>query len=54
MEKIAVEKRLLKAASKVYGRGRTMTQSVLDQMAEKYGPWKGYWAYYLRSAAMKS
>src|SRR6266481_2424197 len=54
MEKIAVEKRLLKAASKVYGRGRTVTQSVLDQMAEKYGSWKGYWAYYLRTAAMKS
>jgi len=54
MEKIAVEKRLLKAASKVYGRGRTLTQSVLDQMAEKYGPWKGYWAYYLRTAVMKS
>lgn len=54
MEKIAVEKRLLKAASSVYGRGRTLTQSVLDQMAEKYGPWKGYWAYYLRTAAMKS
>lgn len=54
MEKIAVEKRLLKAASNVYGRGRTLTQSVLDQMAEKYGPWKGYWAYYLRTAAMKS
>ena len=53
MEKIAVEKRLLRAASKVYGRGRTLTQSVLDQMAEKYGPWKGYWAYYLRRASMK-
>jgi len=54
MEKIAVEKRLLRAASNVYGRGRTLTQNVLDQMAEKYGPWKGYWAYYLRTAAMKS
>jgi len=54
MEKIAVEKRLLRAASKVYGRGRTLTQSVLDQMAEKYGPWKGYWAHYLRTASMKS
>ena len=54
MEKIAVEKRLLRAASKVYGRGRTLTQSVLDQMAEKYGPWKGYWAYYLRTASLKS
>jgi DNA-3-methyladenine glycosylase II len=54
MEKIAVEKRLLKAASKIYDRGMTLTQNVLDQMAEKYGPWKGYWAYYLRTAAMKS
>jgi DNA-3-methyladenine glycosylase II len=54
MEKIAAEKRLVKAASNVYGRGRTLTKSVLDQMAEKYGPWKGYWAYYLRTAAMKS
>jgi DNA-3-methyladenine glycosylase II len=49
MEKLAVEKRLLRAASKVYGKGREVTQSVLDQMAEKYGPWKGYWAYYLRA-----
>ena len=54
MEKIAVEKRLLRAASRVYGRGRTLTQNILDQMAEKYGPWKGYWAYYLRTAALKS
>jgi len=40
MEKIAVEKRLLSAASKVYGRGRTMTQSVLDQMARNMDPGK--------------
>lgn len=53
MEKLAVEKRLLRAASKVYGKGREMTQSVLEQMAEKYGPWKGYWAYYLRTFSMK-
>src|SRR2546422_9156815 len=54
MEKIAVEKRLLKAASNVYGRGRILNQSVLDQIAEKYGSWKGYWAYYLRTASLKS
>ncbi len=54
MEKLAVEKRLLKAASKVYGKGREVTQSVLEQMAEKYGPWKGYWAYYLRTISLKS
>lgn len=52
MEKLAVEKRLLRATSKVYGKGREVTQSVLDQMAEKYGPWKGYWAYYLRANSM--
>jgi len=52
MEKLSVEKRLLRAASKVYGKGREVTQSVLDQMAEKYGPWKGYWAYYLRANYM--
>ena len=54
MEKLAIEKRLLRAASKVYGKGREVTQPVLEQMAEKYGPWKGYWAYYLRTYSKTS
>ncbi len=51
MEKLAVEKRLLKAASSVYGYGQPLAQPRFDQIAEKYGPWKGYWAYYLRASS---
>ena len=54
MEKLAVENKLLKAASIVYGHGKPLARNVFDQIAEKYGPWKGYWAYYLRTIAMKS
>jgi DNA-3-methyladenine glycosylase II len=54
MEKLAVEKRLLKAASSVYGHGKPLAQPRFDQLAEKYGPWKGYWAYYLRASSSMS
>jgi DNA-3-methyladenine glycosylase II len=49
MERLAVEKRLIAAAGKVYG--KPMTAQRLHVIAEKYGRWKGYWAYYLRTAA---
>jgi DNA-3-methyladenine glycosylase II len=49
MEKLVVEKRLIAAAAKVYG--RPMTAQRLHVIAEKYGRWKGYWAYYLRTAS---
>ena len=48
MEKLAIEKRLIAAAAKVYG--KPMTTQRLHVIAEKYGKWKGYWAYYLRTA----
>lgn len=51
MEKLAIESRLLKAASTVYGHGKPLAQARFDQIAEKYGPSKGYWAYYLRAAS---
>ena len=54
MEKLAVEKRLVKAASAVYGHGKPLGQARFDQLAERYGPWKGYWAYYLRAASNMS
>jgi DNA-3-methyladenine glycosylase II len=54
MEKLAIESRLLRAASKVYGKGREVTEPVLEQLSEKYGPWKGYWAYYLRTNALST
>jgi len=49
MEKLAVEKRLIAASGRVYG--KPMTTQRLHVIAEKYGRWKGYWAYYLRTAA---
>lgn len=49
MEKLAVEKRLIAATGKIYG--KPMTTQRLHVIAEKYGRWKGYWAYYLRTAA---
>jgi DNA-3-methyladenine glycosylase II len=54
MEKLAIEKRLLKAASTIYGHGTPLPQARFDQIAEKYGPWKGYWAYYLRASSSMS
>ena len=54
MEKLAVEKRLLKAASTVYGHGQDLALTRFEQVAERYGPWKGYWAYYLRASSSRS
>lgn len=48
MEKLSVEKRLIFAAARAYG--KPMTEQRLQVIAEKYGKWKGYWAYYLRSS----
>ena len=49
MDKLAVEKRLIVAAGRVYG--RPMKEQRLHVIAEKYGRAKGYWAYYLRTAS---
>src|SRR6266540_4159616 len=54
MEKLAVESRLLKAASSVYGHGKPLAQARFDQLAEKYGSWKGYWVYYLSASSNMS
>ncbi len=40
------EKRVLDAASRVYG--KALTQEALERLAEPYGQWRGYWAHYLR------
>jgi DNA-3-methyladenine glycosylase II len=42
------EKRLIEAASKVYGHGEELSREDLKRLAERYGPWQGYWAHYLR------
>jgi DNA-3-methyladenine glycosylase II len=42
------ETRLFEAASKVYGHGKELSREELKRLAERYGPWQGYWAHYLR------
>jgi DNA-3-methyladenine glycosylase II len=42
------ETRLFEAASKVYGHGNELNREELKHLAERYGPWQGYWAHYLR------
>ncbi|CNF90126.1 diguanylate cyclase [Mycobacterium tuberculosis] len=47
-DEVPVEKALLGAASRAYG--RALTEARLRELAERYGPWQGYWAHYLRAA----
>ena len=42
------EKVMLAAASRLYGHGTDLTQAEVTQIAEQYGPFKGYWSHYLR------
>jgi DNA-3-methyladenine glycosylase II len=47
MERLPVgEARLGQAAAKVYG--HALNDAELARIAERYGPWQGYWAHYLR------
>lgn len=45
------EARMLEVASKVYGHGKELSREDLIETAERYGPWQGYWAHYLRVGA---
>jgi DNA-3-methyladenine glycosylase II len=49
MAETPVEKSLLAAASRAYG--RPLTEAELRRIAAGYGPWQGYWAHYLRAAS---
>ena len=52
MEKISShEKPLLEAASRAYGHGRDLSSSELEQLAQRYGAYQGYWSHYLRIGA---
>ncbi len=52
MERIAPasEREFLAAVSRVYGDGKSLTAAEARRIAERYGPWQGYWAHYLRVA----
>ena len=52
MERIPLtEARLFEAASRVYGHGEELSRVDLMRLADKYGPWQGYWAHYIRVAS---
>jgi len=48
VDEVPIEKALLAAASRVYG--RAVNEAGLRRLAEPYGRWAGYWAHYLRVA----
>src|SRR5262245_19001818 len=42
------EKRLAAAAGRLYNGGPPLSEAALSRLAERYGPWQGYWAHYVR------
>jgi DNA-3-methyladenine glycosylase II len=50
MEELSnIESQLALDVSRIYvGKDEPMTNEKVCEIAEKYGKWKGYWAYYLR------
>lgn len=42
------EQGLTRAASLVYGGGITLAPQDVERISNEYGPWRGYWAHYLR------
>ncbi|MFI6738905.1 DNA-3-methyladenine glycosylase family protein [Nonomuraea sp. NPDC050451] len=49
MDEAPIDKELKSSVQRVYG--RAYGEPELRALAERYGPWQGYWAHYLRVAA---
>ncbi|WP_307676463.1 DNA-3-methyladenine glycosylase [Streptomyces sp. V4I2] len=45
-ERVSLDKEMLRAARRVYG--RTMDEQEFQRLADHYGTWQGYWGHYLR------
>lgn len=45
-----IEKPLLKAIAQFYGPAHAISKTA-QRLADRYGPWQGYWAHYLRVAS---
>ena len=43
------EKVMSEAVSRVYSPGKSLAGEEILRLAERYGDWQGYWAYYLRA-----
>ncbi len=49
MERIPIsEKRLYEAVSRTYMQGKPVTAEDIQRIADRYGPYQGYWAHYVR------
>lgn len=49
MERVpAADRELAAAAGRVYGNGASLTPEQLQPLLDRYGPYQGYWTYYLR------
>lgn len=46
MERLEPDKESTHAASRVYG--HSVSDEEFVELASRYGPWRGYWGYYLR------
>ncbi|WP_020662391.1 DNA-3-methyladenine glycosylase family protein [Amycolatopsis benzoatilytica] len=49
MERMAPDREALRAAARVYG--KPISESEFLEIADRYGPWRGYWGHYLRVGA---
>lgn len=45
-ERVTLDKEMLRAAQRVYGRG--LDEREFERLAAYYGQWQGYWGHYLR------
>ena len=45
------DRNIVEAASRIYGTGVTLTAAEVLRIAQRYNPWQGYWAHYLRIGA---
>ena len=46
----AGDRRLALAVSRRYAAGRVLDDEAIARIAQPYGPWRGYWAHYMRVA----
>ena len=45
------DRNILEAASRLYGEGVSLTSDDVLRIAQRYHPWQGYWAHYIRIGA---
>lgn len=49
---IGPERALAEAAGRLYGAGHALSEPDLRALFDRYGPYQGYWAFYVRNASL--